>query len=589
MSYYIWAALNIFTSSLGKSKKGCAMKSLRHIAFYCAVSTIFLNGCFTTETPSTSNKDGVEPVIQPSSKGDPFTPANMQKALVELVKSRSNNLRGLAKSAALSELDSISIEPNYKYVRFLPEGARQIDFLRGWDSNVVLFDHPLSYSAEDSLAQALNRDPFWSDSTVPYYASVPIEYSLPNEIRYEVIKPLFLIQPILTQIESDSLLQEGDTSAALAKVASETNLTRLIKFLASLDISFPELEFASLELTGNKTASIEDSLPGPLAKKSLFGWDRWRPSGTLKYRDSRLGDVPVVGVRVTAGYSYYWRSSKTNASGYFSSPERWTYSVKYEAHWDADDFLLEDGDSWNGADLMTEGPTSYSAWNRTFVDQHSTYAVIFTAAYNYYYNSIDGLNRPRENTWTNFALDIQVYNKDGNVYGSHGVWPWLANWMEIYLKDGSAYRASDELFGTTTHELGHSAHYAHFWTRHPMVPRDYEWNYYVGGDIQETFARGVQWWLTRKRYTGYQVPSYSGNYKGNIQDLIDADGVYAKTSDGGDNVRGFTIAEIEQAAKKSFNLDELRDRLKWDYPSNGTRVYSNADMDNLFAYWKAVK
>ena len=76
--------------------------------------------------------------------------------------------------------------------------------------------------------------------------------------------------------------------------------------------------------------------------------------------------------------------------------------------------------------------------------------------------------------------------------------------MEVYLKDGSVRRRSQEPYATTTHELGHSAHYA------------------------------------------------------------------------------------QQDVNMSFNLDELRDRLKADYPPNGTRIYTNADSDNLFAYWKAL-
>lgn len=146
-----------------------------------------------------------------------------------------------------------------------------------------------------------------------------------------------------------------------------------------------------------------------------------------------------------------------------------------------------------------------------------------------------------------------------------------------------------KLYATTTHELAHSAHYAHFWTQYTWVPRDFEWVNYVGSDIQEAFARGVQWWLTRKRYSNYRVPFYSGNYKGNIEDLIDADGLYALSFSptGGENVSGFAINDIEQAVKKSFNLNELRDRLKSDYTSNGKRIYSNTDMDNLFTYWRA--
>ncbi len=201
----------------------------------------------------------------------------------------------------------------------------------------------------------------------------------------------------------------------------------------------------------------------------------------------------MVGVRVTAGYSYSWRALQTNANGYFVSPERWTYSVKYKAHWDAGDFLMEDDDSWNGADLITDGPTSYSAWNRTFVSEVAAYATIFMVAYNYYFGAIDGLNRPKKNGWLNFALDLQISNKDDGSFGSHAVVLWLANWVVIRTRDiingTSQYRASEDLFATTTPELAHSSHYCSFQTRYSWVPREFEWRNYIGGDIQETYAR----------------------------------------------------------------------------------------------------
>ena len=92
----------------------------------------------------------------------------------------------------------------------------------------------------------------------------------------------------------------------------------------------------------------------------------------------------------TAGYRLYWRSAVTNADGYFVNPERWTLSVKYKLHWDADDFVLQEGNRWGGHHV-TEGPTKKSDWNRTLTERDAQYATIFTAAHTYYYKDIDGL------------------------------------------------------------------------------------------------------------------------------------------------------------------------------------------------------
>jgi hypothetical protein len=283
---------------------------------------------------------------------------------------------------------------------------------------------------------------------------------------------------------------------------------------------------------------------------------------------------------VTAGYSYYWRSSKTNSQGYFASPERWTYSVKYEAHWDADDFLLEDGESWYGADLYTEGPTSYSAWNRTFVGQNARYATIFTAAYNYYYGVIDGLPRPLQNGWLSQSLDLQIYDsQEGPVRGGFLI-NWYVSYIDIYTNTTWGHHNSQTLYATTTHELAHSAHYASFNTRYVWMSREHEFGGAIQSSITESYAVFCSWYLTNKKYPGYiWSTTHYEPYTSIFQDLFDYDNEVGNTESFSDGFGGFSIADINDLVQNSFYWSELRNRAINKYPDK------EAEILYLFNYW----
>ena len=107
---------------------------------------------------------------------------------------------------------------------------------------------------------------------------------------------------------------------------------------------------------------------------------------------------------------------------------------------------------------------------------------------------------------------------------------------------------------------------------------------------KESWARGVQWELTRMVYPSY-VPLYSRkDYTGVVQDMIDGFktttsryhsiyevGSYKSYSD---QVPGYTIRQLE---------DALRERETWaDWKTNIKHKYNNATEDNLellFNYW----
>lgn len=572
-----------------------------------ALSALMLVGCFdqgstlTTAPETDQNQPFVtSKTVLSDPDQDPYTPKNMSKALNSLVAKRA------AQSGEDTTGTTYALQANYLYVRFLANGKRGAAELKQHDTDLVLFDHPLDYKPLPK--RIVYRDPSLPDSIIPLFASVPIGYSF-GSTPYEVIKELFLTEPFDDTAEDESTAATVSSHAASQFSARQIGggTVKLATVLKDNKISLDQIQLASLLQTGNLS---ESRLYGSENAKSFgarsqavdlgqilsWSWTRWRPSGTLKFEDDQLGDQPLVGVRVTAGYSYYWRSSVTDGNGYFQSPERWTYSVDYEANFDCNQFLLEDGHSIYGEDLEIEKNSSKSAWNETFKDNHAKWSVIWTGAHQYYYGDVFGLKRPRENGYLNFSLDIQVY--DGIEETEKYIWfgpeapGWyfnivVADWIEISTKGAS----SKSLYEAVMHELTHSVHYEHLginWWEERLS--QFGW---LSVRMRESFAAGFASYFAEKRYPGWKPRLFnsSGKYSGIIVDLYDGDNVYAEDDDKGaptgDAVSGFTPKQIQDTWLSTATWEGFKSKLKADYPSGSDgRVYTDNDYDNLFAHWE---
>jgi hypothetical protein len=536
------------------------IKPILRATLICSLVVGLFQGCLS---PLSNHPKEVQPsdqLILGKKLQDPYTVESVRAALLSLINS---NKTGLSKMSAAS-IDSIQILPNYLYVRFLPEGKIQEGLLQNYDTNLVMFPYPM-----DQEIIQMGHDYSLPDSVRVFYAAVPINYPFCPSVKYEILKELFLIEPTL-----DSL------STLSKKSASDPFIT----LLNTYGISSFELDKESLKLTGNLDARIKGMDTAGLTKTAWFS-SGYRPTGTITYQDANLGVKPLIGARVTSGYWYTWTSSTTNASGYFRSGSTYTWGVDYHLHFDANDFEFQ-------REFMVEGPTGKSsAWNINLTGKWAAVAIVFTAAYNYYYGNIDGLCRPHQNSWYNFKLDYEIFNEDypADYTSRFGLGIYSSECIQIYLKDRAnhAYLTPGKLYGFTTHETAHNAHYEHFQTRNALLPRHIEYLANIDDKVCESFSQGIEWYLTNKRYPGNRV-DYFNIYTGIIEDLIDDDIFTSNRSDIGDYVQGFTIKQIENAFFESFMFVEVRDKLKSKYPSGSTTglLYTITDYDNLFAYWR---
>lgn len=525
---------------------------------------------------------------------DPYSVENMNRAMRNRV---------LAKSATdPAEIENMSLEPNYLYVRFFANGKKGAAELKKYDTSLVFFKHPLDY--KHIRKPVVYKDPSLPDSVISLFATVPVDYNF-GPTKYEVIKELFLVEPLDGDCEEDDCAEEDSaaTERALLKKAANKFGSSTLEKLGEMGISLHEIEWESMELTGNlgNRLATEQRKIGelPAAAWSILPTAK-KYRGELKYFDDTLLDsIPLEGIRVTGGYSYYWREAHTDADGKFSIPEKWRYSIDYEANFDDEQFLLEDGHSEYGEDLEIEKNNTKRDWEETFTGNKAKWCVVWTAAYQYWHGNNFGLKRPRQNDWSNWSLDIEVYYKKAidydviitpsgkvgcNAAGSSGQYGNAGVFENICI---DAYkRPSHYIYGTTIHEIAHSSHYWNMKTTNPANPQWGEFTMLMA-KYRDTYARGIENFFIANRYNDddheFRRRDYDGQYTGLVEDLI---GSYEDSPCRQKNVYGFSIVSIENAFFQNKDFSSLKSYLMKNNPSgkNGVKYTSKA-MDSLFKCW----
>lgn len=457
---------------------------------------------------------------------NPYSVSNMKKALAELNKTK--------KSPQVTEADIVT---THYYVKFTPQSDEELNNLKS-DSLIITYPYPLDY-------ELLNEGSI-NTTTNEYYASVPVHHPLPKT-NYEVLEHLFIPD------------EEKDNSAKSSnKIVKNNTLSE-------------DLVSISLKLTGNE----DDKAVNIAGRRSS-----WRPAGRITMEDTKLGNVGITGLKVKARRWFTTHTGFVNADGYYSCDGTFRRPANYSFNWERHNFEIR------GISIGVDGPKKTGNWDMHIprANPLNYFAVIFRAAHHYYYEDIQGLKRPPENSfWKTQMKILASFETREDLNGFHNPskrFLGLGNPIQIFNPD----RESHRVYATVIHELAHASH----------------WNMDTGNYINaehivaETWARGVEWTLTRMKYPNYAGSYLRGGYTGLIQDLIDGEKfvisyLYKDKNSKSyeeislsyeDKVSGYTISQLEDALQGTNNW------LGWR--NNIIAYYDNPTENNIteaFYFW----
>ena len=407
------------------------------------------------------------------------------------------------------------------------------------DTTQNFFDYPLDYEfTEEVLKEIGTNNP---DVIGSYYVSVPKDYVFPEGIKTEVLEELYIP-------EQDPYF---DNTTGTGKVSKST--------ISSKEDLLGNLLIEAFKLTHNEAQLGLQSTTTGKSSWWVFG-SKWRPSGKITMWDNSLNRVvPVEGAQVLIRQWFTVDSGITDANGNFS-----TGTVRGEARyilqWERQHYDIRN-DTFGQAE--TRGPSKKNeSWIFNITDPKDIhFAMVHRAAHHYYYKDIKGLTRP----FSLSRMKIAAIDKDSDekgMNGDHSFWRGIGGILptiRIFQRN-----SCDEYYGTTIHELAHSSHF-----------RMNGWYTFEKTDtkVKESWARGVQWELTRMVYTDY-TNDYFGNYTGLVEDMIDNN--YSI----GDNVTGYTIRQIENSLMYQKNWNDWKNKIKNDYENP-----TENNLDQLFNYW----
>lgn len=475
---------------------------------------------------------------------NPYSVKNMKRAL-DSVKAKMT-ISKTAKST--SDFD---IETSHLYVKIEPKNAAEEALLKK-DTAQNFFDYPLDYEFPEEVSEQIGTNN--PDVIGSYYVAVPKDYVFPEGIKTEVLEELYIP-------EQDPYF---DNATETGKVSKST--------INSKEDLLGNLLIEAFKLTHNeKQLGLQSTTTG---KSSwwIFG-SRWRPSGKITMWDNSLNKVvPVEGAQVLIRQWFTVDSGITDANGNFS-----TGTVRGEARyliqWERQHYDIRNG--WFGQ-AETRGPSKKNeSWNYSVSGNDDIqYAMIHRAAHHYYYKDIKGLRRPPLDSEMPSRIKIAAihdFNSDTN--GDNSFWRGLGGVLptiRIYKRT-----ACDEYYGTTIHELAHSSHWKMGW-----------WTYQTVDDkVKESWARGVQWELSRMVYPNYDRDKINlPNYTLIVKDLIDNDNYFAERLVYGEFTSGYTISQLENSLKYQKTFNDWKNKIKQDYENT-----TENNLDNVFGYWDTAK
>ena len=494
------------------------------------LSLVFSFSCqksIDTISPSCSELKQPELVLGKKLE-NPYSVANMRKAYSEL------------KNRTRTDLPNENvIQTTHLYIKFLPKNKQDIGTLKA-DSTLVLYNYPLDY---EIVSYGGYHDPACpEDSPSPLYASVPVTYSLPQDVDYVILEELFIPD------EEDAI-----------ETRSEVLSSSFVKDLVD----------KSLELTGNSETDYLGTRGGNSA---------WHPRGSIRYYDAFVSRyVPIEGLQIRCRRWFTTHTTYTDSRGDFYCEETFNNKAEYSVVFERYDFEIKD--AWLSVASFSQHHMT-GEWIVDFKDNDlcTYYCTIFRAAYKYYYQDIHGLATPPKNGFWKNQLTILASSKDKD--GEYGNTAPLRRFVtDSEIKLYTFAENNRQTYATTIHELAHAAHWrlvidADGSNRN----RDYN---FAEDSMVESWATGVQWFLTKDAYTSYKGKSPFGNYTNVVMDLVDDDSA-SNNGLSSDGVTGISIVDIQNALIGCSTWEGWKNNIAHKYESKRTQI------EHLFDTWKSM-
>lgn len=497
-----------------------------------------------------------------------------------------------------SSFSNEELQATHYYVRFLPKDDREYSDLLKFDISSLPYDYEIAGNG------SFYRDPSLSEDSYPWqYAYVPVAETLPS-IQHEILDEVYLIEKtidggkyIFTLKQWEEYTQRSNTMES--KAAGQTFLW-----------------FTTYDDLFNRYAGIPSAKVTVIADRATFYLTSAENGRVRINRDFISTEVPV--------------------------------SIRIE-------FFDRDNGNWHIVDKdktpaligfsTIPAIENYYRLDDTYLNHINA---IQRAASKSFYGDKDnsgGYHPQKGDLSVKIAYIDEWKDKDpaGLYYG--GSYSLTENSIIVKVwgvdSQNSEY-TTDRIYGTTAHELGHHAH---------CVAAGKTMFNYTDKIIVESWARGVQFYLTQKEYDGqsgilipryetlspggydepmnvsgparrYYVPDkfnyqdwpfYNSNninddnnkrflaYSPLFVDLRDASNqaLYYKAKNRkdyrkypNDDIKGFGMADLLEAVSNSMDLQQLKDYLKTLYIS---QIHGNTHVkiDSLFNryehYWDLLK
>ena len=520
-----------------------------------------------------------------------------------------------------------------------------------------MLDYPFEYEDPEDYHYTVNRK---NDTVQSYWTSVPIGKKLPNNIPYVVLQEMYIPEkdPKYDNDKGEGKTRRGLVNdevdlmnhvveAAYVATANEDLLPEPENLKKGVDCQtcFLGVNLRKLWRPSGKIEIWDDNSSTTTTTRVFSHYEyydcptdnggdgqgnQFKSTGTTaKAKCSRPvyttrttttpggGYIPLEGANVLARDTWTIASAITDGQGRFSM-KRIRAKAKFLIQWDRFEFSIRDDTGVFQAE--DKGPQLYDqAWNHKIKGGREQYrGHIFQAAMHFYYHDIGGLSRPPTNGFWQKQMKITAKENNegdsfhaqqqrggaaiiGSIFGGP-VLGLLASSLTSTIRIVTYGDPSEQVYGTTIHELAHAQHWRFDKSAYNDLVEDAWIEPFFGSGTDnpstqnadarrtlETWATGVEVFLTRMRYRRlgdsnyeYQIPnepnanSTWGNYQRQraptnlrgrfytsaVWDLVDD---FDQSTFGSafptDNVDGFSMPSIEKAMRGSRSWNQLRDRV----------------------------